>query len=608
MIAQIYPIKRLPRRFHAFDYEIPSSIEVERGSLVYIPFRNITIRGLVKAISEKSKQSNLKPVESVLDKNWLNSDELAIYEDMAEKIVQSVSTVLDTAFLPPRKRGSYSIPQVQPGQAVRLRAEEISHLQNLVKKIQHGGTNFFEVTDLIQAVGSIDAYLRQNKNRQTLILVPHTHDADEVSQALASEHAVHLLDSRTTRTRRADTAAAWRAGGIKTMVATRVGALLPACELGAIFVLRPNSPEHRQYDRNPRYSATDLSLAWQKATGATLAFFDVVPTLETTEQFRTITRLPNDLLPKTRPLNLKTEAETTDFILLSNPVLKATREALQKGQKVLFSYNRKGVAPRLVCKDCNYLAECPKCHGVSTVWEQELKCHRCGHLMPIPLNCPNCNGTELTSRGIGNREIVRQLMKRFPTETIGVAEKGTQFDPETEIIVATQFYFENILDRLNPPQFGLVAELAADIGLSEPFYNAVEKTMVRLHELRGLAWRARANFMVQTWSPELISRIINEPKTTLDDEAQVRRHFSYPPFGSMWRITVRGRPTEAQQMIDQLSDHLTESFPNVKQNLTNNKKYALEIRSPKEVTERINQTLQNLPDSFIIETNPIESL
>lgn len=608
MIAQIYPIKRLPRRFQAFDYEIPSSMEVERGSLVYIPFRNITLRGVVKSVSEKSTQTNLKPIESVVDQKWLSSDELALYEDLSEQIIQSVSTILDSAFLPPRKRGSYSIPQVQPGQAVRLRHEEIGHLQNLVNKIKHGGSNFFEVTDLVQAVGAIDAYLRQNQDQQTLILVPHTHDADEIGQALASEHKVHLLDSRTTRTRRADTATAWRAGGIKTLVATRVGALLPAQALGTIFVLRPSSPEHRQYDRNPRYNATDLSHAWQKITGATLAFFDVIPTLKTTEQFRTITKLPHELIPITRPLNLKAEAETADFILLSNPVLKSTRQALQNGQKVLFSYNRKGVAPRLVCKDCNYLIECPKCNGVPTVWERDLKCHRCGNLEPIPLNCPSCSGTEMTSRGIGNREIVRQLMKRFPTETITVAEKGSNFDPEAEIIVATQFYFENLLQRLAPPSLGLVTELAADIGLSEPFYNAVEKTMVRLHELRGLAWRSKATFMVQTWSPELIGRIINDPQTVLDDEAQVRRHFSYPPFGHMWRITVRGKPNEARQMIEQLSNQLTESFPNLKQTLTHNKKPALELRSPKELTERVNQSLQKLPDSFIIETNPIESL
>jgi len=609
MIAEVYPIKRLPRRFSTFDYEIPASMKVERGSLVYIPFRNITLRGIVKLTKDSTDQTNLKPITKVLDPNFVSTSELELYENLASRIVQSVSAVLDNAFLPERKRGSFSIPVAKPGASARLRQSEALHIQNMLTRLRSGGQNFFQITDLAQATGTMDAYLRSlSDDDQVLILTPHIHDANEVAQALANIHSVHQLDSRTTKIRRADIASAWRAGGIKTLVATRVGAMLPAKKLKAIFVLRPSSPEHRQYDRNPRFNATELARNWSNTTEATLAFFDSTMTLSTQEQFRSNCLLPLDFFPKIKPINLKHAAETADFVLLPDLTLKATQKALQNGQKVLFSYNRKGVAPRLVCRDCNHLVECQKCHGIPTVWERELRCHRCGQTEPIPLRCPKCRGTEISSRGIGNREIVRQLQKRFPTETISIAEKGSEFNQAAPIIVATQFYFENLLNRLDPPNFGLVAELAADIGLSEPYFNAVEKTLIRLSELRGIAWRAKAEFLVQTWSPEIIGSMFNNPKEILDNESQVRRHFLYPPFGTMWRISIRGRANEANELLTNLQNELAQAFPNIKQAFSVTKKPFLEIRSPKEITDRINQTLQKLPDSFIIETNPIESL
>lgn len=609
MIAEIYLIKRLPRRFDVFDYTIPDNMKVRRGSLVLVPFRNMKLRAVVAGLKETSEQKNLKDVAEVKDLNFLSDAELAIYETIAEQVVQSVSAMLDATFPPARKRASSIKPEPIQPITNKIRSSEIKYLKHALELIATGGHHFVETIDLAQAAAIVQASLsplskRGSKGgsvRQTLVLVPNTHDADLVARAL-SQYQPTILDSRSTLPQRSDIANSWRNGSIQLLVATRIGSLLPAKELGAIFILRSGVDEHAQYDRNPRYDAREAAYLAHQATHATLIMFGPIPRVQDLKRFKSKLELPSDLKPETVIIDLKTESQRSDLTLLNDQVIKAINKALQAGQKVLCSYNRKGSAPRLSCRDCQHLIGCV-CGGVPTVYEQTLKCHRCDKEYPIPLTCPKCNGTELTKRGVGNRAIEKRLRELFPENTIARIEKGSEPVGEADIILATQHYFEMQVNPFALNQIGLMIELAADIGLSEPYYTATENTLQRILELQGLAWRAACPFIVQTWTHDLVSQMLNDPHEMLRAEADVHKHFNYPPFGTLWRI--KHRRSDNRKVV-KLQDVLTDVTPDVKINQLNEN--AWEIRVGQESVGTIKNILKKLDDSYIIEVNPERKL
>lgn len=543
-----------------FDYKIPADIEVERGALVRVPFRNRVEHGIVSGVKEKSDQKGVKEIVEVLDSQFLSDTELKVYEDTAAEILQSVPAVLDAAFLPPRKRTS-SIERPRQGSITnKIRQQEVDYIKQALELIGQDKPCFIETVDIVQATAMIEACLRQHaSNKQNLILVSHVHDADMVAAALSKlDSTLTVLDSRSTKPQRADIAQAWRQGEIKTLVATRVGSILPAHDLGTIFVVRSGSDEHAQYDRNPRYDARNLVWHWHQVTGAQLIFFDVLPRVVDLSRFSNLKLATCNLQHDTKVINLKDQLPTNDTPILSEPLLEHISQALQNKQKVILSYNR---------KEANAL---------------------------------------LSGRGIGNVRVQNLLHQHFPAARIARIEKDgadTHKNINADIILATQFYFENILNPFTEQNVGLVAELMADLGMSEPYYTATESLMCRLLELRGLAWRMKSNFLVQTWSAKLIKQMLNDPHATLKAEDDVRKHFMYPPHGKMWRIFSRSdrrKPVSADTLTGVIPQ-MQNISPDIKVTTT---EHTLEIRADLKYTKQINSLLKSLPDSYIIEIDP----
>ena len=562
MIAQVYLIKRLPRRFSFFDYQIPDGMELKRGDLVQVPFRNQKMRGLVAQVRTESETKNLKEVSELLESSYLSNAELAVYETTAHKIIQSVSAVLDATFLPARKRESKVKPVLPAARTNKIKQSEVEHVRNALKQITESKTCFVQSSDIVQMTAIIQAWMRSKKDKQTLILTSHVHDADMIASALlGSDPDLVVLDSRATKPQRADIAQAWRSGQIKTLIATRIGSILPANDLEQIFVVRSGSAEHAQYDRNPRYDARDLAWQWHQVYNANLTFFDVVPRVVDKVKFPEPTTY--NLQPKTsKILNLKQEHQKSDTPILSDPVLEHISKSLQNRKKVIISYNYKSEK--------------------------------------------------------GNQKVETLLRQRYPEAEIQRIEKqhdrlksvspSSGNDPaaggvkDADIILATQYYFENILNPFTETNVGLVVELLADLGLSDSYYTATEDTMRRLLELQGLAQRFQCPFLVQTWSADMIKQMLSDPAAALKAESEVREHFNYPPFGQIWRIYSQGIDT--RQGV-RSTDALAGVIPEIPEsaNISEHGQF-LEIRAGHQDIDQINKVLITLPDSYIIEVNP----
>ncbi len=78
--------------------------------------------------------------------------------------------------------------------------------------------------------------------------------------------------------------------------------------------------------------------------------------------------------------------------------------------------NRRGFAPALLCHDCGWIAECPRCDHYYTLHQaqQHLRCHHCDSQRPVPRQCPSCGSTHLEPVGLGTEQLEQTLAPLFP--------------------------------------------------------------------------------------------------------------------------------------------------------------------------------------------------
>ena len=105
---------------------------------------------------------------------------------------------------------------------------------------------------------------------------------------------------------------------------------------------------------------------------------------------------------------------------LSNLLVNAMRQHLQRDQQVMLFLNRRGFAPTLLCHDCGWVSECRRCDSHMTLHhaQNRLRCHHCGSERPLDKQCPQCQSEELIPIGMGTERIEQTLQNLFPDDVI----------------------------------------------------------------------------------------------------------------------------------------------------------------------------------------------
>jgi len=337
-------------------------------------------------------------------------------------------------------------------------------------------TVFIEVLDFIQAVAVVHA-LKKHFTKKLWIVVPHHHDRSFISEAMTRSQVLSAQETPE-----------------------------------AVIVLRSGSEEHASYDRNPRYDIRSYLKKFCKSFDIPLVFIDVSPRIEDLVFFKE--KLLVESSDRTVPhfIDLKYAWHQGLNSLLSDELLKAMSESLQSGKSVLFSYNRKKESSWKTCLECGNQAE------------QKEACERCG-------------GVRFRRGAVTTLQIEKHLRTLFPAISIFRIEKGwDQVLPNTPcIILATRYFQDSVFLPKWSNRFGLIAELQADMGLQAGTYDAVEKILIRLYELWGMATRSRADFYVQTWDIDLMRKLFFSRDQVLEEELKMRRALHYPPFGVLVR-------------------------------------------------------------------------
>ncbi len=103
------------------------------------------------------------------------------------------------------------------------------------------------------------------------------------------------------------------------------------------------------------------------------------------------------------------------------------RQHLQADNQVILFLNRRGFAPALLCHDCGWIAECPRCDHYYTLHQaqQHLRCHHCDSQHPVPRQCPSCGSTHLVPVGLGTEQLEQTLAPLFPGVPISRIDRDT---------------------------------------------------------------------------------------------------------------------------------------------------------------------------------------
>ena len=430
--------------------------------------------------------------------------------------------------------------------------------------------------DGVTGSGKTEVYLHAiadclARGRQALVLVPEIGLTPQLLQRFRARlgvpvHASHsgLNDGERART----WAAAWR-GEARVVVGTRSAVFAPLPDAGLIVVDEEHDGSYKQQD-GIRYHARDFALVRGKALGVPVLLGSATPSLETLHNavggrygyLRLSRRAGEAKPPQVRVVDVRKRPLDAG---LSAQMLDAVRGALDAGGQVLVFKNRRGYAPVLLCHDCGWSAQCPRCstpeygrpmtvhaHG------RRLQCHHCGHRKPSPPACPDCASLALQPQGAGTERIEEVLAAKFGDVPVLRIDRGStrrrdaletllgELGDGPGILVGTQM----LAKGHDLPDLTLVCVVGIDEGLFSADFRAHEKLAQLLIQVAGRAGRARraGEVLLQTHHsdhPLLATLIDGGYHAFATGELAQREAAGFPPFAHLALLRAEAKHADA---------------------------------------------------------------
>ena len=349
-----------------------------------------------------------------------------------------------------------------------------------------------------------------------------------------------------------------QSGRARIVLGTRLAVFAPLPRLALVIVDEEHDASFKQQD-GLRYSARDVAIFRASQRDVPIVLGSATPSLESYynaqsgryKMLRLTQRAVTQAkLPTINCINIGNVAMQHG---LSEPLMKALSERLQRGEQSLIFVNRRGYAPVLMCSACGWMSGCTNCAGklVLHLKDGRLRCHHCGHQERVPQACPSCGNTDLQPIGVGTQRIESMLRESFPGARIlrvdrdSTRNKGAWQvmrqqiqDNAVDILVGTQM----LAKGHDFPNLTLVGVVNPDSALYSNDFRASEKLFSQLTQVAGRAGRADkpGQVLIQTAFPEhplfdsLQRHDYDAWAKTLVDE---RKSAGFPPF--VYQVLLR---------------------------------------------------------------------
>ena len=459
-----------------------------------------------------------------------------------------------------------SLDDVEPGPEIVLNEEQQRAFEEILGRVQAAKPS---VTLLhgVTGSGKTQVYLRLVQEtlalgKTAMVLVPEIVLTPQMMRKFSSYFGsrVAMLHSSLKMTERYDQWKRIRRGEVDVVLGTRSALFAPLKNLGLIIMDEEQEGSY-QSENVPRYDAREVAKYLCVREKAALVFGSATPTVETawaveqgSYQKALLRRRYNEnALPEVLIADLRQEILNGNPGLISTPLRQELEKNLAAGEQSILFLNRRGSSRMLLCGECGYVPQCPRCSTAMTYHSANgrLMCHYCGHSEPAADTCPECGGW-MKHVGAGTQKVEEELRELFPEAGILRMDADTTAGGHEEILqtferervpillgtqmVAKGLDFENVT---------LVGVLSADISLYVDNYRAAERTFSLLTQVVGRAGRGgkTGRAVIQTYTPgnDVIRCAARQDYDAFyESEIRMRRLRRYPPFADLFAVTVSG--------------------------------------------------------------------
>ncbi|MDE5930241.1 MAG: primosomal protein N', partial [Muribaculaceae bacterium] len=276
----------------------------------------------------------------------------------------------------------------------------------------------------------IDRVLRDGN--QALLLVPEIALTTQLTSRLQKVFGdrVIIYHSKFSDAQRKDI---WlsllRSNQPCVIVGARSSVFLPFARLGLVIVDEEHESSYKQSDPAPRYNGRDAAIVLAGMHGAKTLLGSATPSVETyykavTGKFGLVSlteRYGGGQLPPIEIIDLNKEygRGATTGTFADHTVVEA-RKVLNAGHQVIFFHNRRGYSPMARCRLCAFIPRCDHC-DVSLTYHrspEQLVCHYCGAVYPMPSVCPSCHEPAIGVIGYGTERLEDNISRYFPGHSI----------------------------------------------------------------------------------------------------------------------------------------------------------------------------------------------
>ena len=371
---------------------------------------------------------------------------------------------------------------------------------------------------------------------------------------------VAMLHSSLRMSERYDQWKRIRRGEVRVVLGTRSAIFAPVRNLGLI-VLDEEQEGSYQSENPPRYHTRDVAKFLCARFGATLLLGSATPSVEsfyaaekgTYHLFTLRQRYNARALPRVSIADLREEIRRGNPGVIGHLLQEELAENLRRGEQSILFLNRRGNSRMLLCGECGYVPQCPRCSAALTYHSANgrLMCHHCGHSQSAVDTCPQCGG-KMKHIGCGTQKVEQELGVLFPDVPVLRMDADTaagghsvlleRFEKERiPILLGTQMVakgldFENVT---------LVGVLSADLSLYVDHYQAAERTFNLLTQVVGRAGRGgrTGRAVIQTYTPEndvIRSAAAQDYEAFYSQEIRLRRLRQCPPFADHFSFAFSG--------------------------------------------------------------------
>lgn len=399
--------------------------------------------------------------------------------------------------------------------------------------------------------------------RQVIVLIPEISLTYQTVMRFYHRFGEQLsiIHSKLSAGERYDQFERARKGETHIMIGPRSALFAPFPDLGLIVMDEEHEGAYKS-ETTPRFHARDVAEKRAAMSKAAFLMGSATPSLEAyTKACAGLYHLhvldtrarPESELPTAEIVDLREELKAGNKSIFSRRLKAMMEQRLLKKEQIMLFINRRGYSSFVSCRSCGAAIKCPHCDVSLTLHGRtQLRCHYCGHSVPLPKLCPGCGSPYIAGFGVGTQKIEELARQMFPEARIlrmdmdTTRKKGGHeailaafSKKQADILIGTQM----IVKGHDFPDVTLVGALAADTSLYAPDYRCAERTFQLLVQAAGRAGRGQrqGQVVIQTYAPDHYSiqaAAQQDYPAFYRQELSYRKLLSYPPVSKLFTLML----------------------------------------------------------------------